>query len=111
MDLSPGIARYCNLMIQTCTRIRRNHSRERSYKVAQNLYRLESSGIYYALFKRGSKQIRKSLKATEAALARRGWRSPEYPPAPTGPTSSNEQKSIDAWHISCFTSFNYQPSL
>ena len=28
------------------------------HKVGQNLYRLESSGAYYALFKRGGKQIR-----------------------------------------------------
>jgi integrase len=35
------------------------------------LYRLESSGTYYALFKRASKQIRKSLKTTDRALARR----------------------------------------
>jgi integrase len=41
------------------------------HNVAQNLYRLESSGRYYALFKRGGKQIRKSLKTTDAALARR----------------------------------------
>ena len=41
------------------------------HKVAQNLYRLESSGTYYALFKRGGKQIRKSLKTTDGALARR----------------------------------------
>lgn len=40
-------------------------------KVAQNLYRLESSGQYYALFKRAGKQIRRSLKTTDAALARR----------------------------------------
>jgi hypothetical protein len=40
-------------------------------KVAQNLYRLESSGGYYALFKRGGKQIRKSLKTTDPVLARR----------------------------------------
>ena len=41
------------------------------HKVAQNLYRLESSGRYYALFKRSGKQIRKSLKTDDAALARR----------------------------------------
>ena len=41
------------------------------HKVAQNLYRLESSGTYYALFKRGGKQIRKSLKTSDTALARR----------------------------------------
>ena len=40
-------------------------------KVAQNLYRLESSGVYYALFKRSGKQIRKSLKTVDPALARR----------------------------------------
>lgn len=41
------------------------------HKIAQNLYRLESSGTYYALFKRASKQIRRSLKTTDPALARR----------------------------------------
>ena len=35
------------------------------------LYRLESSGTYYALFKRAGKQIRRSLKTTDSALARR----------------------------------------
>jgi integrase len=41
------------------------------HKVGQNLYRLESSGTYYALFKRAGKQIRRSLKTTDASLARR----------------------------------------
>ena len=41
------------------------------HKVGQNLYRLESSGIYYALFKRGGKQIRRSLKTNDRALAQR----------------------------------------
>jgi hypothetical protein len=41
------------------------------HKVAQNLYRLESSGGYYALLKRGGKQIRRSLKTKDPALARR----------------------------------------
>jgi hypothetical protein len=41
------------------------------HKVAQNLYRLESSESYYALFKRGGKQIRKSLKTSDATPARR----------------------------------------
>lgn len=40
-------------------------------KVAQNLYRHQTSRIYYALFKRSGKQIRRSLKTTDAALARR----------------------------------------
>src|SRR5947208_1974573 len=41
------------------------------HKVGENLYRLESSHKYYALLKRGGKQIRRSLKTTDAALARR----------------------------------------
>jgi integrase len=41
------------------------------HKVAENLYRHESSGTYYALFKRAGKQIRKSLKTKDTALARR----------------------------------------
>jgi hypothetical protein len=32
------------------------------HRVAENLYRLESSGGYYALIKRGDKQFRRSLK-------------------------------------------------
>jgi len=32
------------------------------HKVAENLYRLESSGGYYALIKKGDKQFRRSLK-------------------------------------------------
>ncbi|MBW8864376.1 MAG: hypothetical protein JF609_05530 [Verrucomicrobia bacterium] len=41
------------------------------HKVAENLYRQESSGSYYALFKPAGKQIWKSLKTKDAALARR----------------------------------------
>lgn len=37
----------------------------------ENLYRNQSSGIYYALFKRDGKQIRRSLKTTDKDLARR----------------------------------------
>jgi len=39
--------------------------------VGENLYRSDSSGIYYALFKRDGKQIRKSLKTTDRNLAKR----------------------------------------
>jgi integrase len=37
----------------------------------ENLYRNQSSGIYYALFKRDGKQIRRSLKTADKELARR----------------------------------------
>lgn len=37
----------------------------------ENLFRNKSSGIYYALFKRAGKQIRRSLKTTDKGLARR----------------------------------------
>lgn len=40
-------------------------------RVGENLYRLESSGVYYALLKRAGKQIRKSLKTKDPALAKR----------------------------------------
>ena len=40
-------------------------------KVAECLYRNESSGIYYALVKRHSKQFRRSLKTSERQLANR----------------------------------------
>jgi len=39
--------------------------------VGENLYRNQSSGIYYALFKRDGKQIRRSLKTADKELARR----------------------------------------
>ena len=41
------------------------------HKVAENLYRLESSGGYYALVKRGGKQFRRSLKTKDRKLADR----------------------------------------
>jgi integrase len=41
------------------------------HKVAQNSYWLESSKTYYALFKCAGKQIRRSLKTTDSALAQR----------------------------------------
>jgi integrase len=41
------------------------------HKVAENLYRLESSGGYYALLKRGGKQFRRSLKTKDRKLADR----------------------------------------
>src|SRR5436190_18379485 len=40
-------------------------------KVAENLYRSQTSGIYYSLFKRGGKQFRKSLKTDDRKLADR----------------------------------------
>lgn len=39
--------------------------------VAENLYRLEPSGKYYALLKRGNKQFRRSLKTKDRKLAER----------------------------------------
>jgi integrase len=41
------------------------------HKVAENLYRLESSGGYYALIKKGGKQFRRSLKTQDRKLADR----------------------------------------
>jgi hypothetical protein len=41
------------------------------HRVAENLYRLEQSGGYYALLKRGDKQFRRSLK-TKDRTKRRG---------------------------------------
>ena len=38
---------------------------------AENLYRLESSGGYYALIKKGGKQFRRSLKTKDRKLAER----------------------------------------
>ena len=44
------------------------------HKVAENLYRLESSGGYYALVKKGGKQFRRSLKTKDRKLAERRLR-------------------------------------
>jgi integrase len=41
------------------------------HKVAENLYRLESSSGYYALIKKGGKQFRRSLKTKDRKLADR----------------------------------------
>ena len=41
------------------------------HKVGENLYRLESTGGYYALLKRGDKQFRRSLKTKDRKLAER----------------------------------------
>jgi len=40
-------------------------------KVGEDLYRLESTGGYYALVKRGGKQIRRSRKTKDRKLAER----------------------------------------
>jgi integrase len=40
-------------------------------RVAENLYRRMSTGMYYALVKRGRKQFRRSLKTTDRSLANR----------------------------------------
>src|SRR6266581_8169901 len=41
------------------------------HKVAENLYRRESSGGYYALVKRAGKQFRRSLRTKDRKLAER----------------------------------------
>jgi integrase len=41
------------------------------HRVAENLYRLEQTGGYYALLKRGDKQFRRSLRTTDRKLADR----------------------------------------
>lgn len=51
---------------------RSESSPERPFRhVGENLYRRESSGVYYALLKKGRKQFRRSLKTTDRELARR----------------------------------------
>jgi hypothetical protein len=40
------------------------------HKAAENLYRLESSGGYYALSERGGKQFRRSFKTKDRKLRR-----------------------------------------
>ena len=40
-------------------------------RVGENLYRIKETGEYYALIKRNRKQIRRSLKTQDKALAKR----------------------------------------
>ena len=40
-------------------------------RVGENLYRIKETGGYYALIKRNRKQIRRSLKTNDKALAKR----------------------------------------
>ena len=40
-------------------------------RVSENLYKVIETGGYYALVKRGGKQIRRSLKTNDKALAKR----------------------------------------
>lgn len=49
------------------------HADKRFKKVGPNLYR-DAAGRYYLLVKRGGKQFRRSLKTTDAALAKRRLR-------------------------------------
>lgn len=47
-------------------------SSESQYQhVGENLYRRKSSGVYYALLKKGGKQFRRSLKTTDREIAKR----------------------------------------
>jgi hypothetical protein len=48
-----------------------NRDRQVLKRVGENLFRDEASGIYYLIYKQAGKQIRRSLKTTDAALARR----------------------------------------
>ena len=48
-----------------------NSSQVAFHKVGECLYRLESTGGYYALVKRGGKQFRRSLKTADRKLAER----------------------------------------
>ena len=53
---------------------KKNSSARRPYtfkRVSENLYKVIETGGYYALVKRGGKQIRRSLKTTDKALAKR----------------------------------------
>ncbi|MCL4180059.1 MAG: hypothetical protein KJ072_20215 [Verrucomicrobia bacterium] len=55
--------------------MKNRHSRAgESRKVAENLYRYSSNGIYYARFRFAGKEIQKSLKTDDRELARRRLR-------------------------------------
>ena len=50
---------------------RRNARKVMFHWVAENLYRLDTNGTYYALPKRGNKQFRRLLKTKDCKLAER----------------------------------------
>lgn len=58
------------------------------HRVAESLYRLEQSGGYYALLKRGDKQFRRSLKTKDRKLAER--RLADLRAQVSGPISSRD---------------------
>ena len=64
------------------------------HKVAENLYRLESSGEYYALIKKGGKQFRRSLKTKDRKLADR--RLKEFKEQIGGLSLSDDAKLVSA---------------
>src|SRR5438552_14689712 len=71
-NLSPGQSEVCFHM----KTVRENTPKPAAgqpvfHKVAENLYRLESSGGYYALVKKADKQFRRSLKTKDRKLADR----------------------------------------
>jgi hypothetical protein len=61
----------CKTCSQTHPLNQINQARWFSTKVGENLYRLESTGKYYGLLKRGGKQFRRSLKTRDRKLAER----------------------------------------
>ena len=61
-------------------------------KVGENLYRLESTGGYYALLKRGDKQFRRSLKTKDRKLAERRLAEKQEQLAGSSKTSAKEDK-------------------
>jgi integrase len=53
-------------------RMNEMHSRGGEFvRVAENLYRYSSSGVYYARFRANSKEISRSLRTTDRAIAKR----------------------------------------
>ncbi len=63
----------CNLILVFTmnTTIQPTRQNQTLHKAGQCLYRSDHSGVYYAVFKRGGKQVKRSLKTTEKELAKR----------------------------------------
>jgi integrase len=69
-------------------------------RVGECLYRSQSSNIYYAILKRGGKQIKRSLRTTDAALARRKLKDlvGQAASLPTGSSSKTSfAKIAESW--------------
>jgi len=72
------------------TRSKEQSTSQKLQKVGQCLYRSDQTNVYYAILKRQGRQIKKSLRTTDAAMAKRKLRELEGKVARLSPTESGK---------------------